>query len=232
MSTTLHLFMNTIAPGWNDETYTLPVGENVTLQGNLRIPPLAHGLVLFVHGGGSSRRSPRNQLVAHTLHDAGFATLLIDLLTAEEEEYDRYTGRWRFDIPMLGARVVDITRWLSIHPQTANLKIGYFGASTGVAAALVAAAEFPVLVRAIVSRGGRPDLASTALARVTTPTLLIVGSRDTPIIPLNQMAFGLLHGRKRIVFIEGATHLFREGDTLEQVAQIASQWFAFYLNGA
>src|SRR5207245_10325274 len=167
---------------------------NVTLAGNLDIPDNPAGVVLFAHGSGSSRHSPRNQFVAQVLREAGFATLLIDLLTAREEEQDQLTGHLRFDIDLLSQRVVDSTNWLTMNPATANLKIGYFGASTGAAAALVAAAERPFAVGAVVSRGGRPDLASSYLTRVQAPTLLIVGSRDTQVIELNRMAFSLLKG--------------------------------------
>jgi len=185
--------------------------------------------VLFAHGSGSSRHSPRNQFVARVLQEAGLATLLIDLLTAPEEAEDRLTARIRFNIDLLGKRVVEVTNWLIANPTTANLKIGYFGASTGAAAALVAAAERPLAVGAVVSRGGRPDLASSALPQVQAPTLLLVGSKDTQVIELNRMAFTLLRCEKRLEIIPGASHLFEEPGTLEQVAQLASQWFSHYL---
>src|SRR5437764_10613349 len=174
---------------WNNQAYHVPVGNNITLEGNLNIPENPRGVVLFAHGSGSSRHSPRNQFVAQVLHETGFATLLIDLLTMQEEEQDRSTGRFRFDIDLLSRRVVGATDWLTANPTTANLKIGYFGASTGAAAALVAAAERPVAVGAVVSRGGRPDLASSYLPAVQSPTLLPVDPQDTQVIELNLRAF-------------------------------------------
>ena len=218
--------------GSGNKTYTVtvPVEEGITLEGNLNIPDNPRGVVLFVHGSGSSRFSPRNQFVARQLESAGLATLLIDLLTAREEEEDRYTGHLRFDIPLLSKRVVAATDWLLSQPATGNLKIGYFGASTGAAAALVAAAERPSAVGAIVSRGGRPDLAGSALAKVTAPTLLIVGSKDTQVIELNRMAFSLLRTEKRLEIIPGASHLFEEPGTLEKVAELAADWFTRYLS--
>ena len=215
--------------GWNNQAYQVQVGNNITLEGNLNIPENPRGVVLFAHGSGSSRHSPRNQFVARVLHEAGFATLLIDLLTADEEEQDRLTGHLRFNIDLLSQRVVGATNWLTVNPATANLKIGYFGASTGAAAALVAAAEHPLAVGAVVSRGGRPDLAGSSLTAVQAPTLLIVGSKDTQVIELNRMALSLLKGEKQIEIIPGATHLFEEPGALERVAQLASQWFTRYL---
>ncbi len=215
--------------GWNNQAYHVQVGNNLTLEGNLNIPENPRGVILFAHGSGSSRHSPRNQFVAQVLHKAGFATLLIDLLTADEEEQDWQTGHLRFNIDLLSQRVLGATNWLTVNPETANLKIGYFGASTGAAAALTAAAERPLAVGAVVSRGGRPDLAGSSLTAVQAPTLLIVGSKDTQVIELNRMAFSLLKGEKRIEIIPGATHLFEEPGALEQVAQLASQWFTRYL---
>ncbi len=215
--------------GWNNQAFQVQVGNNITLEGNLNIPENPRGVVLFAHGSGSSRHSPRNQFVAQVLHEAGFATLLIDLLTADEEEQDRLTGHLRFNIDLLSQRVVGATNWLTVNPTTANLKIGYFGASTGAAAALVAAAEHPLTVGAVVSRGGRPDLAGSALTAVQAPTLLIVGSKDTQVIELNRMALSLLKGEKQIEIVPGATHLFEEPGALERVAQLASQWFTRYL---
>ena len=209
--------------------YQVQVGNNIMLEGNLNIPENPRGVVLFAHGSGSSRHSPRNQFVAQVLHKAGFATLLIDLLTAGEEEQDWQTGHLRFNIDLLSQRVEGATNWLSVNPATANLKIGYFGASTGAAAALVAAAEHPLTVGAVVSRGGRPDLAGSALTAVQAPTLLIVGSKDTQVIELNRMALSLLKGEKQIEIVPGATHLFEEPGALERVAQLASQWFTRYL---
>ena len=218
-----------ITSEWNKNQYQVQVGSDITLEGNLNLPDNPRGVVLFAHGSGSSRHSPRNQFVARVLHDAGFATLLIDLLTAREEEEDRRTGHLRFDIKLLSERVKGATNWLTLNPVTQNLKIGYFGASTGAAAALVAAAEHPLLVGAVVSRGGRPDLAGSSLTSVQAPTLLIVGSKDTQVIELNRMAFSLLRGEKQLEIVPGATHLFEEPDTLEQVAQLASKWFERYL---
>jgi putative phosphoribosyl transferase len=216
--------------GSSSKTYTVPVEEGISLEGNLNIPDNPRGVVLFVHGSGSSRFSPRNQFVARQLESAGLATFLIDLLTAREEEEDRYTGHLRFDIPLLSRRVVAATDWLLSQPATRNLKIGYFGASTGAAAALVAAAERPLAVGAVVSRGGRPDLAGSALSAVRAPTLLIVGSKDTQVIELNRMAFSLLRTEKRMEIIPGATHLFEEPGTLEKVAELAREWFTRYLS--
>jgi pimeloyl-ACP methyl ester carboxylesterase len=220
--------MNTI-PGWNEQTYQIPIAGGVKLEGFLNIPKYLRGVVLFVHGSGSSRYSPRNQFVARILHNDGMATLLIDLLTTREEEYDHYTGHLRFNIDLLSERVAQVTHWLTQYPATADLKIGYFGASTGAAAALVAATQYPQVVKAIVSRGGRPDLAKPYLDRVQSPTLLIVGEKDTEVIALNRMAYSLLHCTKQIEIVPGATHLFEEPGTLEKAAQLASQWFMKYL---
>lgn len=215
--------------GWNKNEYQVQVGDNITLEGNLEVPDNPQGVVLFAHGSGSSRHSPRNQFVGRVLQDAGFATLLIDLLTPQEEDEDRFTGHLRFDIDLLSQRVVGATNWLGVNPVTQNLKIGYFGASTGAAAALVAAAEHPLAVGAVVSRGGRPDLARTYLTKVLTPTLLIVGLKDTQVLELNRMALSLLRGEKQIEIVPGATHLFEEPGALEKVAQLASDWFKRYL---
>lgn len=207
----------------------VPVSETVTVEGLLTVPEHARAIVLFAHGSGSSRHSPRNKFVAQILNEAGLATLLIDLLTPLEEAQDQFTAHLRFAIPLLSARVVGATHWLNTMPETAALKIGYFGASTGAAAALVAAAELPHLVGAIVSRGGRPDLAREALTRVHVPTLLLVGARDIPVIELNRRACTWLRGAKQLTLIAGATHLFEEPGTLEQVARCAQCWFVRYL---
>ncbi len=207
----------------------VPITKDVTLEGLLTLPEQACALVLFAHGSGSSRYSPRNQFVAQILHEAGLGTLLIDLLTPQEEVQDQITAHLRFDIPLLSARVIGATRWLAAFPKTTPLRIGYFGASTGAAAALIAAAQLPRQVDAVVSRGGRPDLAGEALARVQAPTLLLVGARDTQVIELNRQACSLLKGEKRLELIAGATHLFEEPGTLEQVAQHAQRWFMHYL---
>jgi len=202
----------------------------MTLEGNLNIPARAQGVILFAHGSGSSRHSPRNQFVAHVLYDAGFATLLIDLLTLQEEAKDRSTGHLRFNIDLLSKRVIAVTNWLTQHEATKAFKVAYFGASTGAAAALVAAAEMPQVVGAVVSRGGRPDLAHTSLPLVQAPTLLIVGSLDREVLKLNNIAASLLQCEKRVEVVGGATHLFEEPGALEQVAQLASEWFTRYLS--
>ncbi len=214
---------------WNRTAYKVPLEGKITLEGNLNIPNNARGAVLFVHGSGSSRFSPRNQFVAQELYQAGLATFLMDLLTAGEEQEDRSTGHLRFDIQLLSRRVVDVTKWLSLQPGIANLKIGYFGASTGAAAALVAATEHLFEVGAIVSRGGRPDLASSALPAVQAPTLLLVGSNDTQVIELNRLAYSLLRCEKHMEIIPGASHLFAEPGTLEKVAELARDWFTSHL---
>jgi putative phosphoribosyl transferase len=207
----------------------IQLADNIILEGDLRIPSGASGIVLFAHGSGSSRHSPRNQFVANMLNEAGLATLLFDLLTADEERKDRYTAQLRFDIRLLSQRVIEATEWLLHQEMTRTLPIGYFGASTGAAAALVAAAALPATVRAIVSRGGRPDLAGQVLTRVQAPTLLIVGGEDTQVIELNRLALALLPGDKRLEIVPGATHLFEEPGALEQVARLASDWFTRYL---
>jgi pimeloyl-ACP methyl ester carboxylesterase len=186
-------------------------------------------VVLFAHGSGSSRHSPRNRYVAQALNEGGLGTLLIDLLTAAEEREDARTGRLRFDIALLAARVVGASDWLARNTATAHLPIGYFGASTGAAAALVAAAERPDDVRAVVSRGGRPELAIPALNRVQAPTLLIVGGEDVPVIEMNREALKHLEVEKRLEIIPGATHLFEEPGTLEEVARLAREWFQEHL---
>jgi putative phosphoribosyl transferase len=207
----------------------LTVGE-VTLNGGLCIPPGAQGAVLFAHGSGSSRLSPRNQFVAGELRRAGLATLLFDLLTREEERLDAFTGELRFNIRLLADRLVGATDWMSREPDTRSLNIGYFGASTGAAAALVAAAERPEILRAVVSRGGRPDLAGDALPKVKAPTLLIVGGNDIQVIDLNNAAKRLIRAETRLEIIPGATHLFEEPGTLEKVAELAAGWFQKHLN--
>lgn len=204
----------------------------VTLDGNLSVPAGARGIVLFAHGSGSSRHSPRNRFVADVLRAGGLATLLVDLLTAEEEAIDVQTRHLRFDIGLLAERLGGVTDWLQQYPETRHLAIGYFGASTGAAAALVAAAERPDAVSAIVSRGGRPDLAESALARVRAPTLLIVGGNDEPVIAMNRWALEQLRTVKRLVIIPGATHLFEEPGVLEEVARLARRWFERYLTPA
>src|SRR6476661_1116175 len=195
------------------------------LSGNLTIPENAIGLVLFAHGSGSSRHSPRNQFVAHTINRAGLGTLLFDLLTPEEEARDIHTREHRFNIGLLAERLVHATKWARRQNETRDLRIGYFGSSTGGAAASVAAAELPQDVGAVVSRGGRPDLAGAALPRVQAPTLLIVGGEDLPVITLNRQALEQLRTEKQLTVVPGATHLFEEPGTLEEVARLARDWF-------
>jgi len=199
------------------------------LGGNLSIPGGASAIVLFAHGSGSSRRSPRNQFVARRLQQQGFATLLMDLLTAEEEAVDLQTRHLRFDIGLLIERLIAATDWLREEEDTQHLQIGYFGASTGAAATLGAAAERPNTVGAVVSRGGRPDLAGEALARVKAPTLLIVGGADTPVIDLNREAFTQLKVERKLQIVLEATHLFEEPGAIEEVARLAGEWFDTYL---
>jgi putative phosphoribosyl transferase len=215
-----------------DEVY---IGlAKATLEGDLGLPPHPCGIVLFAHGSGSSRHSPRNRFVAETLRASGIATLLMDLLTASEEEIDQRTGQLRSNIRLLAKRLAGATAWTGRQPELRELRVGYFGASTGAAAALVAAAQLPDTIAAVVSRGGRPDLAGAALGSVLTPTLLIVGGEDGPVINLNEQALGELRcSEKKLVIIPGATHLFEEPGTLEEVARLAAEWFSlcFALKG-
>ena len=199
--------------------------DSVELGGELILPPSASGIVLFAHGSGSSRFSPRNTFVASVLQQQGIGTLLFDLLTrAEDQDY-----AVRFDIDLLTRRLLAATAWLQTMPETKTLRMGYFGASTGAAAALQAAAERGKAITAVVSRGGRPDLAGeAALNQVTAPTLLIVGSADYGVIELNEQAYALLKCEKELTLVPGATHLFEEPGTLEQVAQLATNWFLKY----
>ena len=199
------------------------------LPGNLTIPENAVALVLFAHGSGSSRHSPRNKFVARTLHDAGLATLLFDLLTPEEEATDVRTREHRFNIGLLAERLVHATKWAKRQEQTRDLQIGYFGSSTGGGAALVAAAEIPQDVGAVVSRGGRPDLAGDALPKVQAPTLLIVGGNDDVVIELNEMARDQMPCEVKLEIVPGATHLFEEPGALEKVAKLASDWFVSHM---
>jgi putative phosphoribosyl transferase len=199
------------------------------LSGNLDIPEGATALVVFAHGSGSSRHSPRNQFVARTLNDAGLATLLFDLLTHEEEAIDTQTRELRFNINLLAERLVHATRWVNQQPQTRDLRIGYFGSSTGGAAALVAAVDVPQDVGAVVSRGGRPDLAGEALPKVQAPTLLIVGGDDDIVIELNEQARDKMRCEVKLDIIPGATHLFEEPGALEKVATLASDWFVHHI---
>jgi putative phosphoribosyl transferase len=202
---------------------------SATLEGDLEVPEGAVGVVLFAHGSGSSRHSSRNQYVARELQRAGLATLLMDLLTPEEEAVDRHTAHLRFDIPLLADRLVAATRWLGEDPTTRGFRTGYFGASTGAAAALVATAAVPDRVAAVVSRGGRPDLAGDALPLVQAPTLLIVGGRDLVVLDLNRAAMARMRTELRLEIVPGATHLFEEPGALEVAARVAREWFLRYL---
>lgn len=207
------------------EEITIPV-DGVKLGGELQLPTNAMGLVLFAHGSGSSRHSPRNQAVAQVLRNAGLGTLLFDLLTTAEEQAEARTRHLRFDIHLLSRRLAEATRWVLNEAISRDLPIGYFGSSTGAAAALVSAAEVGNAVSAVVSRGGRPDLAEQALERVTAPTLLIVGGDDTPVIPLNERAYERLQCEKALRIISGASHLFEEPGKLGIVASMAAEWFS------
>jgi putative phosphoribosyl transferase len=211
----------------DSEPVRVPLGPE-WLEGDLVIPSEPKGLVLFAHGSGSSRHSPRNQYVAQSLERRNLATLLMDLLTPEEERIDNRTAGYRFDIPMLAERLVTIVDWLRRQKVTSALPIGLFGASTGGGAALMAAAERPDEIGAIVSRGGRPDLAGAALAKVTSPTLLIVGGLDTAVIQMNRDAMNQMRGETSLEIVGGATHLFEEPGTLDRVADLAGEWFTRY----
>jgi dienelactone hydrolase len=215
--------------GAGDREVTIGAGS-VALEGILNVPPGARGIVLFAHGSGSSRHSPRNRFVASVLQEAGIATLLFDLLTREEGERDEVTRELRFDIRLLATRLEDATNWAARQPATRKLAIGYFGASTGAAAALIAAAKLPKVVKAVVSRGGRPDLAGETLPAVHAPTLLIVGERDEPVIGMNRDSLARLAAHdSKLVIVAGATHLFEEPGTLEEAARLAADWFAEHL---
>ena len=211
-----------------EKEVTIPVGKAV-INGNLTVPQGAKGIVLFAHGSGSSRFSPRNTRVAREINEAGIATLLIDLLTEAEEEIDESTGEFRFNIDLLAQRLVHATEWVKKNLDTKPLSIGYFGASTGAAAALIAAAKLPRHVKAVVSRGGRPDLAGEHLPNVKAPTLLIVGGDDTEVLELNRQASQQMTTEKKIVVVPGATHLFEEPDKIEEVARLAISWFSKHL---
>lgn len=214
-----------------ERSVRIPAGDAM-LDGELALPVGAAGIVIFAHGSGSSRKSSRNRYVASVLNEAGLATLLMDLLTAHEEAVDLRTAELRFDIPLLAQRVLHATDFVQQDAQTRPLRIGYFGASTGAGAALLAAAQRPRDVHAVVSRGGRPDLAAEHLARVQAPTLLIVGANDRAVIGMNQDALRQLHARARLEIVPGATHLFEEPGTLEQAARLARDWFAQYLRAS
>jgi len=211
------------------DTEVWVAANGLELPGSLAIPPRAAGVVVFAHGSGSSRHSPRNRYVASELQARGLGTLLMDLLTPDEEAVDLRTAELRFDIPLLADRVVGAIDWLAAREETAGRALGCFGASTGAAAALIAAAERPELVRAVVSRGGRPDLAMESLAAVRAPTLLIVGGQDEPVIWMNRRAQDELRCETELAIVPGATHLFEEPGTLEEVARLAGEWFVRHL---
>ncbi len=215
----------------HETSVTIPAGS-VTLEGTFALPEGAAGIILFAHGSGSSRHSPRNRYVAEELHFAGFGTLLLDLLTPAEEAIDERTRELRFDIGLLADRLVAALRWLSTETGTRMLPLGLFGASTGAGAALVAAAREPQRVSGVVSRGGRPDLAGPELPNVHAPTLLIVGSRDEPVIELNELAKARMTALVELVIVRRATHLFEEPGTLEEVARLSRDWFVRHLGGS
>jgi putative phosphoribosyl transferase len=221
--------MNSSSNGSSEREVRIPSGD-ARLYGDLCLPPKFAGIVLFAHGSGSGRHSARNRQVAQRLQQDGFATLLFDLLTAQEEQLDLHTREHRFDIPLLTRRMQDATAWVGAQPQLQNAAVGYFGASTGSAAALIAAARLGERIAAVVSRGGRPDLAGpAALAAVKAPTLLIVGGADHGVIELNEEARQRLQCEKQLAIVPGATHLFEERGALEQVAQMASSWFSAHM---
>jgi putative phosphoribosyl transferase len=202
------------------------------LAADLLQPEMAQGLVVFVHGSGSSRRSPRNQQVARYLSERGLATLLFDLLTEQEQRIDNVTYEMRFDIPLLSRRIIGVIDWLDHDPELSGLHLGLFGASTGAAAALVAAAERPEVIRAVVSRGGRTDLAGASLGRVAAPTLQIVGGEDHEVLRLNREVSQRLHGEQQVQVVPGASHLFEEPGTLDEVERLAGDWFTRFLNSS
>jgi len=222
--------MSQLAPGPSamERPVRLELAD-VVLNADLSLPADPRGLIVFAHGSGSSRHSSRNRAVAEVLHQAHFGTLLLDLLTEDEERTDVVTAEFRFDIPLLGERVVAAIDWSVAHEATQPLRLGLFGASTGAAAALIAAAKRPNAVRAVVSRGGRPDLAGDSLRAVVAPTLLVVGGRDDVVIQLNRQALEQLRAPKELQIVPGASHLFEEPGTLAQAAQLASDWFVSYL---
>lgn len=215
------------------ELATRPVrigqADGSVVDGDLAVPEGADGIVVFAHGSGSSRHSPRNREVAKGLRRRGLGTLLMDLLTPDEEAVDLRTREMRFDVVLLGERLGSATSWLATQPETSSMALGYFGASTGAAAALIAAARHPARIDAVVSRGGRPDLAGDALERVEAPTCLIVGGRDDAVIRLNRDAFRRLRCERQLHIVPGATHLFEEPGALEQVTRLAGDWFEMHL---
>lgn len=213
-----------------NETLVRIYTRDVTLEGSLNFSANVRGVVVFAHGSGSGRFSPRNRYVAQVLQRAGLGTLLMDLLTRGEEEIDAQTHHLRFDIELLAQRLIGVVDWLEKNPATERAHIGCFGASTGAAAALIAAAERPAQIAAVVSRGGRPDLAGAVLPRVQAPTLLLVGGNDKVVLQWNRDALQLLRAEKQLEIISGATHLFEEEGALERVAELAAQWFVKYLD--
>lgn len=224
--------MPTIEPRVIPESSLVPIRLDVqgaSLAGDLYLPGQANGLVIFAHGSGSSRLSPRNRFVADVLHAHRLGTLLIDLLTEDEERIDDVTREWRFNIPLLAERLTAIADWAHAHPRLKAFDLGYFGASTGGGAALIAAALRPQLIHAVVSRGGRPDLAGEYLPQVKAPTLLLVGGQDAPVITMNERAQHLMNAVTELRIIPNATHLFEEPGTLEEVAHAAAHWFSRYL---
>jgi putative phosphoribosyl transferase len=212
-----------------DEKNVRITSGKATINGNLEIPPGAKSIIVFAHGSGSSRFSPRNNYIAELMNRTDLATLLIDLLTTEEESIDEYTRQYRFDVDMLADRLIASTLWLKTTSITKNLSIGYFGASTGAAAALIAAAKQPQHINAVVSRGGRPDLAGELLTKVQAPTLLIVGGYDTEVLKLNKDALKLIRAEKKLEVVPGATHLFEEPGKLDEAAKLAINWFQKHL---
>ncbi len=215
----------------NERELPIVTRDGVELAGTLVVPANAPGLVIFAHGSGSSRKSPRNRFVAEVLHQKRFATLLMDLLSADEDVIDRRTSQFRFDITHLAERLVDATIFARSLPEIVRIRVGYFGASTGAAAALVAAGRIPEDVDAIVSRGGRPDLANGALGFVRAPSLFIVGADDPEVLRLNRLAMRAMRVQVELAIVEGATHLFEEPGTLQRAAELARDWFVRYLGG-
>jgi dienelactone hydrolase len=207
----------------------IQIDETSAIDGNLTIPRGATAVVIFAHGSGSGRFSPRNQYVAKILNEAGMATLLIDLLTPQEEEIDLTTAQYRFNIELLAQRLVTATQWLKQDQKTSGMTFGYFGASTGAAAALIGAAKLPNVIKAVVSRGGRPDLAGDFLEQVEAPTLFLVGGLDEVVLDLNRQAMAQMSAETRLVVVEGATHLFEEQGKLEEVAKLSTDWFVRHL---
>ena len=210
---------------------SIPAGD-AEQAGDLTMVPNTHGLVLFAHGSGSSRKSPRNQSVARVLHEHGISTLLFDLLTEREERADEHTGEFRFNIPLLAKRLAGATQWMTQQPEAREMPLGYFGSSTGAAAALIAAAELGSRIGAVVSRGGRPDLAMERLPQVSAPTLLIVGEEDAAVIVLNQKAFAAMRCEKSLTLIPHVTHLFEEPGALQKVSDLAARWFGDHLKAS